>query len=212
LTDDITNIEAARARLRALREQRLAEKIENGEIISIPVWIVAGSETEARAQVEKAKAERLAELRGAGDQREVVWSVNMAITGVVRHDEVADQQSEPWKPTAPPYLPRPSSVAARPNEEEEVQTDPEPVIQTYVCVQIGRCHDDDDAGEICEGWFSIDGKVVTVTDAKGGHVGSRAMLKDEDPKTVAKSLLRQKKVPESEAFNRRIYYPASGVA
>ena len=59
-------------------------------------------------------------------------------------------------------------------------------------------------GEIAEGWFSIDGKVLTVTDANGKYVGSRAMLEGEDARVVAKQLLREKKAPESESFNRRL--------
>ena len=58
---------------RPRRERRLAEKIEAGEIVSVPLFIVAGSESEARAKVEQAKADKLAELRAAGDQREVVF-------------------------------------------------------------------------------------------------------------------------------------------
>ena len=72
--DDIDKREAELlARLEAEREQRLAEKIAAGEIVSVPLFIVAGSESEARAKVEEAKADKLAELRAAGDQREVVF-------------------------------------------------------------------------------------------------------------------------------------------
>ena len=51
------------ARLEAEREQRLAEKIAAGEIVSVPLCIVGGSEASARAQVEQAKADKLTELR-----------------------------------------------------------------------------------------------------------------------------------------------------
>ena len=64
----------------------------------MPLCIVAGSETEARAQVEQAKADKLAELRAAGDQREVVFAVTMVVTGVVRHGETADPASGPSAP------------------------------------------------------------------------------------------------------------------
>ena len=69
-------IEAAIARIKAEKERRLAEKVEAGEIVSVPLFIVAGSESEARAKVEQAKADKLAELRAAGDQREVVFTVS----------------------------------------------------------------------------------------------------------------------------------------
>ena len=77
-------------------------------------------------------------------------------------------------------------------------------------VQVRQCRDDDDAGEIAEGWFSIDDGVLTVTDANGKYVGSRPLLKGEDARVVAKQLLREKKQPESENFNRPLSYPNAG--
>jgi hypothetical protein len=77
-------------------------------------------------------------------------------------------------------------------------------------VQTRRCHDDDDPGEVAEGYYSIAGKVVTVTDAKGRHIGSRTMIAGEDARVVAKQLLREK-TPESESFNRRLSYPSAGL-
>ena len=97
--DDIDKREAELlARLEAEREQRLAEKIAAGEIVSVPLCIVAGSESEARAKVERAKADKLAELRAAGDQREVMFDVELVVTGVVRPGETADPASVPSAP------------------------------------------------------------------------------------------------------------------
>ena len=107
-------------------------------------------------------------------------------------------------PVAPPHAP--DEVV-----EEEARESQPPLIETYICVQIRQCQDDDDAGEIAEGWFSIDGKVLTVTDVNGRHVGSRAMLEGEDARVVAKQLLRGKKAPEEE-FNRPLSYPNTGLA
>ncbi len=66
------------------------------------------------------------------------------------------------------------------------------MVETPISVQVRQCRDDDDPGEIAEGWYSIDGKVVTVTNASGGYVGSRTMLEGEDARVVAKALLRKK--------------------
>jgi hypothetical protein len=207
--DDIDHnkLDAALERLEAERERRLAEKIEAGEIIEVPLWVVAGSQAGACAQVEQAKADKLAELRAAGETREVVFEVTTVATGVVKFGEATGPA---WKPTAPPYLPRPSSVAP-PKEDEAVREAPAPVIESYVQVQVGRCHDDDDPGEIAEGWFSVDGRTVTVTAANGKYVGSRVMLEGEDARVVAKQLLREKQAPE-EDFNRRLIYPEAGLA
>ena len=46
-------MEAAIARIKAEKERRLAEKVEAGEIIDMPIFIVAGSEAEARSKVEQ---------------------------------------------------------------------------------------------------------------------------------------------------------------
>ena len=110
-----------------------------------------------------------------------------------------------------PPLPSPPPHSDEVVEEEAREEPQPPLIETYICVQIRQCQDDDDPGEIAEGWFSIDGKVLTVTDANGRHVGSRAMLEGENARVVAKRLLREK-APESESFNRPLSYPNAGLA
>jgi hypothetical protein len=206
--DDIDKLDAARERLEGERARRLAERIEAGEIVSIPLFIVAGSEPEALARVEGAKADKLAELRAAGETREVVFATTIVVTGVCQAGE-GPVHGEPWKPR-----PRLSSPAPpEPDKEEAVREEPQPpLIETYITVQVRQCQDDDDPGEIVEGWFSIDDKVLTVTNATGKYVGSRVMLKGEDARVVAKQLLREKKAPESESFNRRLIYPNAGLA
>jgi hypothetical protein len=224
-TDPDKREAALLVRLELERAQRLAEKIAAGELIEIKLFIVAGSQTEARSKVEEAKASAVAELREKGDHREVSFDITMVKTGVVRCGEAADPASVP---TAPSFLssedrairpPLPSPAAPRLDDDEKgldsIYTpsgDQPPVIESYVCVQVRQCHDDDDPGEIKEGWFSIDdGKVLTVTDTRGKYVGSRAMLEGEDARVVAKQLLRAKS-PESESFNRRLSYPNVGLA
>jgi hypothetical protein len=63
---DPDKLDAVRERLEAEQARRLAERIEAGEIVSVPLFVVAGSESEARARAEEAKADKLAELRAAG--------------------------------------------------------------------------------------------------------------------------------------------------
>jgi hypothetical protein len=220
--DDIDKREAELlARLEAERESRLVEKIANGEIISVPLYVVAGSQTAARARVEQAKADKLAEMHAAGDQREVVFTGTVVVTGVVQHGEAADPVAS--VPSAPSFSPREDAAIrpplptppvpipiVTPPEEAALDQPQLPLLETYVCVQTRRCEDEDDPGEIAEGWFSIEGKVVTVTNKNGKFVGSRTMLKDEDARVVAKQLLREK-APESEGFNRVLHYPNVGL-
>ena len=206
------------ARLEAEREQRLAEKIAAGEIVSVPLFIVGGSEASAHAQVEEAKADKLKEMRDAGDLREVVFRVNTVVTGVVVHGEARDPAARPRAPTfalrediGPPLPPSVTDDPVTGDAPVNNADESPPLVESYVCVQTRKCRDDDDPGEIVEGWFSVSGSTVTVTNKSGGHVGSRAMREGEDAKTVAKRLLLAKQAPEDE-FNRVLHYPSAGLA
>jgi hypothetical protein len=209
------------ARLEAEREQRLAEKIAAGEIVRVPLYVVAGSFTEAARQAEEAKAQKLAELRATGDQREVVFAVTVVITGVCQHGEAADPASVPSAPSFTlredaairPSLPRSSSEAALPRSssrmpdeddgaavvKEEAEEPQPPIIEMPICVQVRQCVDADDPGGVREGWYSVEGKSVTVTDTRGKYVGSRTVVAGG-------------KTPEAESFNRRLDYPNAGLA
>ena len=118
----------------------------------------------------------------------------------------------------PPYLPTRSPTAecsAVDLRDEVVEAIPEeppaPLIETYVQVQVRQCQDDDDPGQIAEGWFSVDDGQVIVTNSTGKFVGSCVLLKGENARLVAKRLLREK-APEGESFNRPLDYPMRGWA
>jgi hypothetical protein len=206
---DHDKLDAALERLEAEKERRLAERIEAGEVVRVPLSVVAGSEAEARAKVEQAKADALKELRDSGDRREVVFDVTTVATGVARPGEAAGPA---WKPQVPAFLPKSISEVVEVVEEVLAREEaPAPIVETYVAVQIGRCLEDD-AGTISEGWFSVDDGQVIVTNASGKYVGSRALL-GEDARVVAKKLLREKAAPEDSGdFNRPLDYPLRGWA
>ena len=70
----------------------------------MPLFVVAGSESEARAKVEQAKADKLAELRAAGDTREVVFDVTTSRDR--RRASTGKRPDRTVEAHAPPYLPR----------------------------------------------------------------------------------------------------------
>ena len=174
-------------------------------------------------KIEAAKADKLAELRATGDLREVKFDVVLVVTGVVRPGETADPASAPSAPTfssregAPIRPPMMSALPTSPPSPEVVEESrpgksrsprssrrtsvfkPQRATLTMIPARSRR------AG------LSIEGKVLTVTDANGRHVGSRAMLEGENPRVVAKRLLREK-TPESESFSRPLSYPNAGLA
>jgi hypothetical protein len=69
----------------------------------------------------------------------------------------------------------------------------------------------DDPGAIAEALWSVDEDgCVVLTNLEGRHITGRALLKDEDPLTVARALLREAEEPKD--FNRPIHYPKLGLA
>ena len=214
--DDIDTHKHNVALLALLESEQDQRRIKAGELVIVPLSVVIGSRSQplALAKIEAAKAEKLAELREAGETREVKFTIELFVTGVCRPGEATGPA---WKPAPRPRLP--SAASALDDDEKDTysirtpggdQEPQPPVIETYICVQTRQCRDDDDAGEIAEGWFSVDGRTVTVTSKAGGYVGSRAVLKGEDARVVAKLLLREKKQPSD--FNRPLSYPNAGLA
>jgi hypothetical protein len=85
---------AAIAKLEAEKQSRIEEKIAKGEAVRVPP-IVVGSPGSVNAE----KARRLAELRGAGETREVIFgfrpidgsgAIEVIVTGVPRRGRDVD--------------------------------------------------------------------------------------------------------------------------
>jgi hypothetical protein len=206
--DDIDpdKLDAALERLQAEQARRLQARVEAGELVTVPLCVAVSTESKAPAAVEQAQARKLAELRSAGEEREVRFDTTVVVTGVAAPGE---DIGEEWKPA-----PRPDIAEPLLHEDEDSLRREEPrppVVESYVWVQTRPCRDDDDPGEILEGWFSVDEGTVTITDREGKYITSRAMIAGEDPAALARLLLREKG-PESESFNRRLDYPKLGIA
>jgi hypothetical protein len=79
---------AALEQLQEEKRRRIDEKIAKGEAIRVPFLVVIGTPQEADAAIENGKARKLAELREAGETREVyfepVMGLEAIITGVPR--------------------------------------------------------------------------------------------------------------------------------
>jgi hypothetical protein len=114
---------AAIERLEAEKRRRLDEKVARGEAVRMPLSLVVHDPGQVAAEIESVKATKLAELRQAGETREVVWDEPLAIvTGVPRSPD----WGKDWAPLPPakPYdryavasdePPKPAMV--RPSEE-----------------------------------------------------------------------------------------------
>jgi hypothetical protein len=203
--DDIdpAKLDAALERLQAEQSRRLQAKTEAGELVTVPLCVAVSTASKAPAAVEQAQARKLAELRAAGEVREVRFDTRVVVTGVAAPGE---DIGEEWKPAPRPLLPH----VAQDEDKEEVREDPQPQLEFYVWTTVRLPNDDgSDPGEIREGWYSVEDGEIVLTDSKHKYITSRA-LGDQNPADLAKQLLREARAPED--FNRRLDYPKLGVA
>src|SRR5512132_2860740 len=92
---------AAIERLEAEKQRRVEEKIAQGTAIRMPLCVVVEDPGQEAAEVESAKADKLAELRKAGETREIIFDEPMVIiTGVPRGADFGKDWA-PLPPTKP---------------------------------------------------------------------------------------------------------------
>jgi hypothetical protein len=189
---------AAIERLEAEKQRRIDEKVANGSAVRVPLYVVVCDLEQVEAEIESAKADKLAELRAAGEQREIIFEEPMVIdTGVPRHEDFGKD----WAPLLPTDRyhrhdaasdePR-APAMVRPSEESEPYEGPH-----HIHVQVrGSDPDKGDPGAIAEGSFTISsGGIVRVRDAEGQLLGTHVLQPMEDAAGVARRILREKKSP-----------------
>jgi hypothetical protein len=146
-------------------------------------------------EIESVKAIKLAELRKAGERREVIFDEPMVInTGVPRNADFGKD----WLPLPPtkPYdryavaseePPKPAIV--RPSEE------PADLVEHRIQVQVAP-PTERNPGAIVEGTYTLteDG-VVRVYDADHNLVGTEHLHPGADAGAAARRVLREKKAP-----------------
>jgi hypothetical protein len=199
---DPDKLNAAIEQLEAEKERRLNEKVAAGEIVHVELHVIGCRPEDTHAKVPAAKARKLAELRAAGEKREIIFDVIEVSTGVPR----------PWD------FPNPDvniSISSAPGPEnpavsEAVQSSSTVVPsqpETYVRVETRHASDDgSDPGAIEEGYFSVDDGVLILRDRERNHIIARRVLRGgQDPARLARDLLRETAVGSD--FNRRIQYP-----
>jgi hypothetical protein len=89
---------AAIDRLEAEKQRRIDEKVANGSAVRVPLCVVVCDPGEVAAEIQSVKATKLAELRKAGETREIVFDEPMVInTGVPRGADFGKD----WAPLPP---------------------------------------------------------------------------------------------------------------
>jgi hypothetical protein len=178
-------------------------------VVSVQTTVVVGPDE----SIEDAKARALAKHPAPDDGRAVHREFFYVFTGVPRDPDY-------WKEkTSSPLAETGASSEGIADPPDEVETagsgaailsalsQPTP---TYVRVTIRNGDEDGDPGVIAEAYYTIEDGAVILRNADDRHITSRALLKDEDPAAVARSLLREAEEPKD--FARPIRYPKLGLA
>jgi hypothetical protein len=228
---DKKNIAAAAiARLEAEKQRRIDEKVARGEAVRVdPLGVLVfgvASDEQIAAAVAGAKAKRIAELRAAGETREIFFDespddISVIVTGVPRCGR--DEDDEGYDDEAPPVAKaedRAEDFTARKRVAEALHavdrpmpTTPPPAPSTESEPYEGPHHihaqtrgsGPGDPGAIVEGSFTISsGGIVHVKDAEGRLLGTHVLQPMEDAAGQARKILREKRSP---GFWGSIPYP-----
>jgi hypothetical protein len=205
---DPDKLEAALEQLQAEQARRLQARVDSGEAI---LWsgapIVVGAYDEEDA--DRALANR---PTTTPDGRPIYYDPNVisvVVTGVPRADpDEAEPQIQPpsEEGNSSPSSPEPAGSGG-------VSSSPPPSQPTPIYVRIITSNGNDESGDpgaISEAWYTIEDGLLTLRDSDDKYITSRAMLADDDPAVLARSLLREAEAPKD--FNRPIVYPKMGLA
>jgi hypothetical protein len=149
MADDPDKLEAALEQLKGEKARRLQAKIDAGEIVSETITVVCSRDEDA----EEAKARALARHPAPDDGRPVHREFLYIFTGVPRGQHLPGQA--PPQTTASsaegPALPS----AEKPAGSGGVLSPSPPSQPVYVKVTVHN-GDEDDPGQIAEGWYTIE--------------------------------------------------------
>ena len=136
------------------------------------------------------------------DGRPIHYDLLVIVTGVPRGPHLPGQ----W--TAPQTVSSRREPLALLRRWLGVGSAPSQPTPTYVKVTV-RNGTDDDPGQIIEARYTVEDGAVILRDTDGKFITSRALLNGENPATLAKILLRERKPNE---FQEPIHYPKLGLA
>jgi len=174
------------------------------------------------------KAHKLAELRSAGERREVIFNTLVFSTGVPRagRDDDAATDNVPAAPRAtkndtsrapfpnryeplaeslPKSPPQQSAAPAQPVARVPDMTEARPIKATI------PPKDERDQGIVFFGSYTITGGQVHVADQDGRPLGSLPVGPNDDVELIARRLLKEKMAGNSSDFFGRINYPKLGI-
>jgi hypothetical protein len=221
------------------RERRAKAKVERGEAILEQIFVVVGGAEDADDAIVSAKAQRLSELRAAGEVREIIFAEpNSITTGVPRPRR------------DPRYFERLTRDLAQQTVEQRQRDEAEAAAKVEVFHEGARSHEPEPTpapmpmpvpidvvpaddlewhgivvqmtgptngslGSVREGTFAVSTRdairVLYVRNDAGSHIDTRLLHEGEDAKTIAKSLLRDHYMKRHNSFYDPISYPEKSI-
>jgi hypothetical protein len=191
--------------LKALREhasrrraRRIEDKITAGEAVRAPIAVTVQLGQDIDAAVESEKARVLAELRGAGEAREIYFEEPaIIITGVLRSPDFGQ-----WEPL-PPIEQYPTRYAA---PDKSITRSGAPAKPEWHPVRTSIApRDENDPGAVLTGTYAVDEyNRLRVRDADGRDLGSEMLAEADDIEVAARRILRTAKRND---FYAPITYP-----
>jgi hypothetical protein len=194
---------AALEQLETEKTRRLQEKIDSGEAVSIQTTVVV----EAREDTENACERALSNLpTSTPDGRPIHHDLIVVVTGVPRDAGFGNWVPPQTTASSEGTTDHPSEETAGSGVSSPSPSQPTP---TYVKVTV-RNGNDDDPGEIAEAFFTVEDGQLVLRGADDRLITSRALLKGENPATLARILLREREGQND--FQEPIRYPKLGLA
>jgi len=203
MSDDLSKLKAARTQLKTERETIIAAAVESGAAALASVVVSSHvPERDRAAAFEEAKARKLAELRQAGEKREVFFSRTIITTGVPRGEPISTAKVEA-DPFLKPRYSKPDAAPARPVAAVPDMTEAKKITATIAP------RDERDCGIMFFGSYKVEGGHVHVADQDGRSLGSLPVGPDYDVEVVARRVLREKTAANSDFFGRINYRKTS---
>ena len=192
-------LKALREHASRRRERRIEAKIVAGEAVRAPLAVTVQPDQDIDAAVESEKARVLAELRGAGEAREIYFEEPaIIITGVLRSPDFGQ-----WPPL-PPVEQYPTRYAA-PDKSIARSEAPAELEWRRVRTSIAP-RNDNDPGAVLTGTYAVDEyNRLRVKDADGHDLGSEILSDADDIEVAARRILRTAK--RGNDFYAPITYP-----
>jgi len=209
--------QAALEQFEAEYSRRIDEKVEKGIAIRVPLpMAVVGVPEEADTARESAQVARLAELKAAGETREIYFEDGIAviITGVPRSGRDAEDAVERLvaraKQTGYPSDPlQAKAVKAREAPQAPPPPEPEPEPEARRVRVTIELPTDNNLGSVVDGYYFVQDEMVYVSDALKRPLGRLALNPGDNPEIVARRLLKSKYCGNN--FYRKLQYPPKSI-